>query len=275
MSIDKRQLAEIVFFYIRTIYNDLLGYNVRRNALLRSFWATQKTITRLGQEITCIVVENRESAATALMLHGSPGNAMDWDRFLHNPDIFSIWAVDRPGYGPTPQKKPTLEDDIEIMGDLIGKIPDERKLILVGHSLGTGIAMRLAADYPDKVGGLILVGTALLPYEDQFIDKVFSLVEFTSGLFSRSIRHSAEESRQYDRFLHDLYPEMENIKCPVTLIHGRDDLLAGVNNVQFTKEKLKNSALVKTMMIDGEGHFIPRTRPGAISKAMREMVKVL
>jgi pimeloyl-ACP methyl ester carboxylesterase len=38
-----------------------------------------------------------------------------------------------------------------------------KKPILVGHSLGGPVAARLAMDYPDEVGGLILVAPSIDP----------------------------------------------------------------------------------------------------------------
>ncbi len=276
MKFEHRQALEAVIFTVKTIYNDLIGYNVQRNRLLRQFWVTQKSFTRLGREMTCLQVENRESAASVLLIHGSPGNAMDWIRFLHNPDIFSLWAVDRPGYGPTPQIKPKLEDNMDLLSDLLGSISSEKKFIIVGHSLGAGIAVRLAADYPGSVGGLILIGAALNPEAKGSTNIFVGIFRFICGLlFSRSIRHSGDELRQYQKFLQDMEPRFKEIKCPITLIHSEDDTFVPPENLDYGNEKFSGSSCLQITKVDKGGHFLHRKRPQILIKAMREMVKKL
>jgi pimeloyl-ACP methyl ester carboxylesterase len=274
MKKEHRRSLEAVLFYIHTIYSDLIGFNARRNALLRQFWVTQKTIARKEREMSYLQVENRESLAPALMIHGSPGNAMDWEKFLHKPDLFSIWAVDRPGYGPTPQKKPDLESDIEMLGDLLGNIHTEKKPILVGHSLGAGLAARLAIEYQDNVAGLILVSPALDP-EDKGTQNLFvGIFQFICGLlFSRSIRHSGKELDQYKKFLRNLSERCSEITCPVYMIHSRDDRFVDAKNLDYGKNLFVGSSDVKAIILDKGGHFLNKRRPDVINKAMRELVK--
>ena len=49
-----------------------------------------------------------------------------------------------------------------------------RKVIVVGHSFGTALAMRLAAEKPAHIAGLVLVG-AYVPPEKQPKPRLFSL----------------------------------------------------------------------------------------------------
>ncbi|MFF9572374.1 alpha/beta fold hydrolase [Streptomyces sp. NPDC014685] len=61
------------------------------------------------------------------------------------PDDVSSYRCDR------------LVDDIEALRDHLGLA----RMDLLGHSAGTNIAVRYAAEYPDRVGGLVLVGPSV------------------------------------------------------------------------------------------------------------------
>ncbi|MFJ2895354.1 alpha/beta fold hydrolase [Streptomyces sp. NPDC087218] len=50
-----------------------------------------------------------------------------------------------------------LVDDIEALRDHLGLA----RIDLLGHSAGTNIAVRYAAEYPDRVGGLVLIGPSV------------------------------------------------------------------------------------------------------------------
>jgi len=60
---------------------------------------------------------------------------------------------------------PTLSSSphsIEILAktaiELIDELGFKEKIIVVGHSIGSIIASHLAAEYPDRIGGVVLLG---------------------------------------------------------------------------------------------------------------------
>jgi pimeloyl-ACP methyl ester carboxylesterase len=123
------------------------------------------TILPDGQE-----VRELPPKPVALLLHGLGSSSC----FYHTitPTISSsirCIALDYPGSGmspPTPSSSPL---SIEILAktaiELIDELGFEEKIIVVGHSIGSMIASHLAAEYPDRIGGVVLLG-ALNPGED-------------------------------------------------------------------------------------------------------------
>jgi sigma-B regulation protein RsbQ len=96
-----------------------------------------------------------------VLIHGFQNDHGAWhallDRF--DRDDVSCTAVDLPGCGDSPAP-PTWERSTigELAVDLAEVLRVEHlwPAILVGHSLGCGIAMRVALDQPDLVAGLAL-----------------------------------------------------------------------------------------------------------------------
>jgi len=80
---------------------------------------------------------------------------------------YRVVAYDRPGHGYTrdrPKDAEQLRVQAEIAAGVIEGLGLERPIIL-GHSYGGGVALRLAVDRPDLVGGLVLLAPASHPFE--------------------------------------------------------------------------------------------------------------
>lgn len=95
-----------------------------------------------------------------LFVHGLGG----WLQQLAQPlfpllDGYRLVAVDRPGSGRStrPEDRPaTIADQAAFLVRLAGALGLERPLV-VGHSLGGAIALRMALDFPDRIAGLALI----------------------------------------------------------------------------------------------------------------------
>jgi pimeloyl-ACP methyl ester carboxylesterase len=102
------------------------------------------------------------SLPAVAMLHGAGFDHSTWALhsrwFAHHG--FSVLAPDLPGHGRSSGKPlPTIAD----MADWTAALLDAAgapKARLVGHSMGSLIALETAARHPAKVAGLSLIGTA-------------------------------------------------------------------------------------------------------------------
>jgi pimeloyl-ACP methyl ester carboxylesterase len=104
-----------------------------------------------------------ETPATVVALHGWGRNRSDWTTTLQGYDAL---ALDLPGFGATPAPdegwstaeyaewlRQCLEDAARQGGD---------RPVVVGHSFGGRVAVRLAATSPELVRGVVLTGVPLL-----------------------------------------------------------------------------------------------------------------
>lgn len=97
-----------------------------------------------------------------LLIHGAGLGAWAWDRVVPHLTLPAL-AVDLPMRGD-PNKTLSalkLEDYVQSVVDDVAKFPVE-KFVLVGHSIGGEIALRIAARMPERIAGIVFV-SAVIP----------------------------------------------------------------------------------------------------------------
>ena len=99
---------------------------------------------------------------TAVFIHGAQNDHSVWALqtryFAHHG--YSVLAVDLPGHGRS--DGPALPA-VEAMADWLNALLDAagvQKAILIGHSMGSLIALEAASRQPARIAGVALVGTA-------------------------------------------------------------------------------------------------------------------
>lgn len=101
------------------------------------------------------------SGRPLIILHGLFGISDNWAALAKLwSQYFTVYAVDLRNHGQSPHSdewdyKVMSEDIIELMGD--EKLND---VVLLGHSMGGKVGMRLAIDYPTALFKLIVVDIA-------------------------------------------------------------------------------------------------------------------
>jgi pimeloyl-ACP methyl ester carboxylesterase len=270
-------LCQAIRIFLQTLYGDLYGDRAARGRLIQRFPITQKTMPAGDGTLTFMVAEDefdKYPHIPVILLHGTPGSALCWKSFLSEPDKYRMIAPDRPGFGPAGGSKTDLDEDIGPLGEMIEKIASENgEVIVAGHSLGAGVAARLAVEHPDMVRGLLLIAGSIDPrLERTFVFQRIFAVPPLSWLFTRSIRSSNRELLQYTGFLEKLRPELAKIKCPVAVIHSRDDRLVPYQNVSYAEKHFTSAAAFKIVSLESGGHFINHTRIDAIKQALEKHV---
>jgi 4,5:9,10-diseco-3-hydroxy-5,9,17-trioxoandrosta-1(10),2-diene-4-oate hydrolase len=97
-----------------------------------------------------------------LLLHGVGHSVRAYDRNIHALAAHhTVYAVDLPGHGLTdkPAGSYHVDDLAKFVRDFMAAMSIPRAHI-VAHSLGGGVALHLAAQFPDKVNKLVLVAPA-------------------------------------------------------------------------------------------------------------------
>jgi pimeloyl-ACP methyl ester carboxylesterase len=125
----------------------------------------EKAVPRDGELIDVdgevLHVVDRGSGPAIVLIHGLGGQIRNFGRDMIE-DLerdYRLILVDRPGSGYSPRasdRSARLKDQAETIAALIRKLDLDRPLI-VGHSLGGALALALALNHPDTVGGLALI----------------------------------------------------------------------------------------------------------------------
>ena len=212
-----------------------------------------------------------------LFIHGSPGSWDVWAGFLNDPTLssqFFLVAPDRLGYGGS--CKGCVVASLKVQADaLLPALAGAGPAIVVGHSLGGPIAVRLAMDHPDRVAALILVAGSIDPSQEKIAWYQYP----GSWVPLRWILPSAldvcnRELMPLKRELEALLPLWSQLKMPVEVIQGMDDNLVPPANADFA-ERMLTSGNLKVTRVPGMNHFVPWAHPELIRAAILRQAETM
>jgi pimeloyl-ACP methyl ester carboxylesterase len=225
-----------------------------------------------------IAASTADTLPMVLFIHGSPGA---WDAFIGffaDSGLYNhaqLVAVDRPGFGKSGLGEPevSLQKQAAAIAPLLRLNHSTHKAIVVGHSLGGPVAVRLAMDHPDAVGGLILVAPSIDPMLEKqewyrLVGKAFPVRNWLPTELDVSNREILSLKSELQQML----PHWSSINVPVTIIQGEDDDLVPPDNALFAKRMLTHAS-VTVEMIPDMNHFIPWRRPDLIHDAIIAQLK--
>jgi pimeloyl-ACP methyl ester carboxylesterase len=129
-----------------------------------------------GNEVEALVRINADgiNRPRCLLLHGNPGCLEDWEHFVPKVSgVADIVAIDLPGFGKSRRVSSSpealgldrLAEQVILVADALGWCDP---VFLFGHSHGGGVAQVAAARYPDRVAGLVLIGTLGAPVHGSY-----------------------------------------------------------------------------------------------------------
>ncbi|WP_304615773.1 alpha/beta fold hydrolase [Paracoccus sp. (in: a-proteobacteria)] len=203
-----------------------------------------------------------------VFIHGSPGLGEEWMPFLADvPQGRVHLAPDRPGFGESGTEPVTeLQQQADALVPLLGS-PLQAPVVLVGYSYGGPVALRLAADHPERVAGLLLIGAAADPgLEEIHPLQEVAAVEFFQALLPTELANSNAELMALRDGLEDLADDLSRVRMPVTVVQGTADTLVPPSNADFLRERLPVPPA--TIMVEGEGHFLPWTHGALLTAAL-------
>ena len=206
-----------------------------------------------------------------VFVHGTPGNAANFlDVLQHVPEGFEFVSYDRPGFDRTRPKSEVVSLD-EHAAALLPLLETRggRRPILVGHSYGGPVVVSAAANYPDRIGGVLVLAGSLDPDLEAilWVQYVAETPPFV-WLIPRAIRATNREILALEDELRALEPKLGFITAPVTIMHGTDDTLVPYENVAYMQKHLTNAETVEVLKLVGDNHFLPWTRQALILEAI-------
>ncbi len=209
-----------------------------------------------------------------VFVHGSPGGAGVWaTQFQTLATNANLFAYDRPGFGKSKPvlAQPHLQVQVNALMTLLACATTNR-VLLVGHSYGSPIALLAALEYPDKIRGALLVGGDVDPAQERLwlVQYVFGW-RVMSWLLPRALRQCNREMLTVRADLLAMQRQLPQLVVPVVMLHGDRDPLVPVENVAWLEQQL--GALGKTnlfakIILPGVNHFIPWEHPAEVGRAL-------
>lgn len=239
-----------------------------------------------------------------LFLHGSFGHARVWDFVAAQlPEDIGAAALDLPGHGRSQRAHDPRRYAFDLLvGDVraaIDAMPP--RPVLVGHSIGSGLAMLVAAAHPGLLSGVVLVDIDPYPpisqvkhlndvgsappkvYED-FGRAVARESRVAPGAPAEVHRHLAEHGyakteagwvQGFDQaFLRavtqwDARPLLSGIELPALVVRGAESTVMSPEGYELLVAGLPNS---RGAILEGAGHQVPLECPGEFAGLLGDFV---
>ena len=208
-----------------------------------------------------------------VFIHGSPGSLDNFANFLADTSLLQqaqMFAIDRPGFGYSGfgVAESSFKEQAKLIAPAIERFHNA-KTILVGHSLGGPLIVRLAMDYPQLVSDLVIVAGSVAPNLEPrewwrpFIDNI-PLRWFVPP----SLAASNREIRYAYRELNTMLPLWPTVTQRTTILQGSADFLVPAENAQFAQQQLTNACKVNMQILPNENHFLVWQNPNIIKNAL-------
>ncbi|WP_295801487.1 alpha/beta fold hydrolase [uncultured Microbulbifer sp.] len=167
-----------------------------------------------GVNLNALLFKSDDPKGVVYYLHGNGGCLKGWGlnagKFLENQ--YDVFMLDYRGYGKSGDSissESQFFDDAELAYQELKKRYGEKHIIVLGYSIGTAAASKIAAENNPK--NLILKA----PYVNiRDLASNNSLFKFVTYLPPQLLKY---------KFKNDLY--LPQVKAPVILFHGADDKL--------------------------------------------------
>jgi pimeloyl-ACP methyl ester carboxylesterase len=231
--------------------------------------------------------ENLEQ--TLLFIHGAGGSHKLWEYQLCFFD--HAIAVDLAGHDGGVGRN-TIDEYVEE----VKRFCDENSLgniVMIGHSMGGGIAQKFAIDYQEYLKAIVLVCTgaklrvapeifaALKKNHAQAIELMMKLA-FSDKAPSEIRKRAAKEMMKIrpeviygdfeacDKF--DVMSRLNEIKLPTLIICGLEDRVTPVKYSEYLKNNILNSRLE---IIVNAGHMVMLEKPEELNERLETFIKEL
>jgi len=168
-----------------------------------------------------------------------------------------------------------------------------KNVVLVGHSLGGGIALSYALSYPEDLAGIVLIGSgARLRVLPQILEAIKDRLNDKQGWLNDIVIpfHATLDAKTRDALLpklaaigpaaqlndllccdkFDVMDKIGSIRTPALAIVGDQDTMTPVKYAQYMAKNMPDCRLA---VIEGATHIVFLEKPEAVNKAIEGFLK--
>jgi len=229
-----------------------------------------------------------------VLIHGAGGTHLYWPPEIRRLPGYCVYGIDLPGHG-----KSELCDGQQTIGEYAWYLVQWlesiqlRRAVLIGHSMGSAIALDLAIHHPEYVVGLGLIsGGARLRVHPDLLNYAADKTTYSkaaeflvSNFFStnaspRLVQLASKrllETRQSvflgdlqacDRF--DVMNRLGMIQQPTLVVCGTGDQMTPLRYAQFLSNTIPNAQL---SIIPDAGHMVMLEQPRLVAESLLSFLK--
>jgi pimeloyl-ACP methyl ester carboxylesterase len=287
--------------------------------LVRAEFARQRIVAGLSQHTLDAagfrwVVAEREAdianAPTIVMIHGFTGSKENWYPVARElRDRYRLVMPDLPGWGAS-ERKPDADygfvAQAERVAAFIRAVSPDKPVVLLGHSMGGGIAALVAARHPELVSRVGLLDAAGVRFKDnRFGEEVLagknpfavtddaSLHAYLDVLFHDKskapsipwpasvgyIRHRRTDAAFEQSVLDEIGrgprrflpgEEAANIHQPALLLWCRQDAVIDASALDLYAARMPQA---RKVLLDGCGHMSITEQPHNVAVAVENLIE--
>jgi pimeloyl-ACP methyl ester carboxylesterase len=237
-----------------------------------------------------------------IFIHGAANDHSVWSfqsrYFAHHG--FNVLAVDLPGHGKSfGSAKTTIAQCTDWLINLCDNGAIDRAAV-VGHSMGSLIALDFAARHPARISHLALLGcSAPMPVADALLDaatyrphEAFDMLNIWGHApqvkWNQSAIPGTSLMMAYKCLLEKSQPgvlatdltacrqfmidnaAMKNIAAPTMILSGTRDMMTPPKAAALVAAQISGAALLS---LDGIGHAMMQEAPGDVLDALKDFIK--
>ena len=231
------------------------------------------------------------TTARLVLVHGTRFSHTQWNAYEGEFPGCEVVTPDLPGHGTAVSQPFTTEAALDALDVAVGERREGVPVILAGHSLGGYMAMAYAGRHPDRLAGLVLMGSSAVPdgvgaaaYRGfaRLIDRVgpermgrlanrviarLASPEALEGLLAGGAIYTATTDA-WAAVMADCRPDLlRDVACPVLLLNGQFDQL-GIHARRFVAAGRQ----IRVTVVPRATHLFPITHPTLVAEVLRDFV---
>ncbi|KQQ06249.1 hypothetical protein ASG06_06990 [Rathayibacter sp. Leaf185] len=230
-----------------------------------------------GIELRSYATGRADAARTFVLVHGIGMSHHTFSQLaVHLREHGRVIAVDLAGFGSNraPEQRVGIADHAR----LVGRVLADRGVssaVVVGHSMGSQVAVELAARSPELVDGVVLIGPVVDPQRPTALQQALALGRDTLGeplpvdllVLTDYLRGGVRwYLRQLPEMLH--YPIQRRLAAvtrPVLVVRGVDD---PVGARDWCERLVAHASDGRLLEMRSSRHVVPRTEAEPLARAL-------
>jgi pimeloyl-ACP methyl ester carboxylesterase len=233
-----------------------------------------------------------DSGQALLFLHGWRSNKEIWNNLFGQLSIVNceLFALDLPGFGQSqiPSMPMTVGDYANVAAEFIKKL-ELKNVIVVGHSFGGRVGIKLVSQNPGLISKLILVDSAGFPMAESKKKIMSMAAKIVKPIFKpklmQGLRRQIYQKIGAEDYVatpelqktfvnitsEDLTEDLKNIKIPALIISGENDTDTPVEFAKKMHSLIPNS---KILILKNAGHFSFLDQPEEFTEEIKSFISM-